>query len=106
VSYPTIPAEDDPLDSVRAFCAQLASGSFLAVSHITSDGTAPAVMTTIRDAYRTASAPAVFRNRAEIESFFTGLEVVHPGVVEVSAWRANNARPSALRFLGGVGRKQ
>jgi hypothetical protein len=101
-----IPTEDDPHDSVRAFCAQMAPGSFLTASHITSDGTAPAVMATIRDAYRTASAPAVFRSRAEIESFFTGLEVVHPGVVEVSAWRANNALPSALRFLGGVGRKQ
>jgi hypothetical protein len=100
-----IPAEDEPHGSVRAFCAQMAPGSFLAVSHITSDGTRAAVMATIRDAYRTASAPAVFRSRAEIEGFFTGLEVVHPGVVEVSAWHATMSRFPALRILGGVGRK-
>jgi hypothetical protein len=101
-----IPAEDDPHDSVRAFCSNMAPGSFLAISHITSDGTAPAVMAAIKDAYRTASAPAVFRDRDEIERFFAGLDVVHPGIVEVSAWRAGVARPSALRVLGGVGRKR
>jgi len=100
-----IPDEDDPHDSVGAFCAQMAPGSFLAVSHITSDGTAPDVMATIRDAYRTASAPAVFRSRAEIESFFTGLQVIHPGIVEVSAWRTRTSQPLALRILGGVGMK-
>ena len=84
---------------------QMAPGSFLAMSHITSDGTAPDVMATIRDAYRTASAPAVFRSRAEIEDFFTGLEVVHPGVVEVSAWRTKSSQLPALRILGGVGMK-
>jgi hypothetical protein len=102
-----IPAEDDPYSSVRAFCAQMAPGSFLAVSHITSDGTAPTVMTTIRDAYRAASAPAVFRSRAEIEDFFAGLEIIHPGIVEVSAWRTRGGdQIPALRILGGVGEKQ
>jgi len=101
-----IPAEDDPQDSVRAFCSHMAPGSLLAISHIASDGTAPAVMAAIRDAYRTASAPAVFRSREEIEEFFAGLEVIHPGIVEVSAWRARGDRPSALRVLGGVGRKR
>jgi hypothetical protein len=100
-----IPAEDDPHSSVHAFCAQMAPGSYLAVSHISSDGTAPAIMATIRDAYRTASAPAVFRSRAEIEGFFAGLQVVHPGVVEVSAWRARTSWNPALRILGGVGSK-
>jgi len=101
-----IPAEDDPHDSVRTFCSHMAPGSFLAISHITSDGTAPPVMAAIKDAYQTASAPAVFRDRDEIEEFFADLDVVHPGIVEVSAWRAGAARPSALRVLGGVGRKR
>lgn len=101
-----IPDEDDPQESVRTFCSHMVPGSFLAVSHITSDGTAPEVMTTIHDAYQTASAPAVFRSRAEIERFFTGLDIVHPGIVEVSAWRAAGSRIPALRILGGVGTKQ
>jgi hypothetical protein len=48
----------------------------------------------------------VFRSATEIERFFADLEVVHPGITEVSAWRAGAARPSALRILGGVGRKR
>ena len=98
-----IPAEDDPHDSVRAFCSNMVPGSFLAISHITSDGTAPPVMAAIKDAYWTATAPAVFRNRDEIEEFFAGLEVVHPGIVEVSAWRAN-AGPAVS--TAGPGRRR
>ncbi len=63
-------------------------------------------MATIREAYRTASAPAVFRSREEIAALFAGLDLVHPGLVEVSALRASEGRLSALRFLGGVGRKR
>ena len=101
-----IPPDDDPESTVRSFIKYLVPGSFLAISHITSDGTAPAVMATIREAYRTASAPAVFRSREEIEAFFAGLDLLHPGLVEVSAWRASEGRSSALRFLGGVGGKR
>ncbi len=105
-----IPGEDDPQASVTAFCSLMAPGSFLAVTHISSDGTGPAVMAAIHEAYRTASAPAVFRSRGEIEGFFAGLDLVQPGIVEVSAWRASANRapvtPAALRVLGGVGRKR
>jgi hypothetical protein len=101
-----IPGEDDPQASVSAFCSLMAPGSFLAISHISSDGTAPAVIAAIHEAYRTASAPAVFRSRDEIAEFFAGLDLVQPGIVEVSAWHARAVRPSALRVLGGVGRKR
>lgn len=101
-----IPDEDDPQSSVNAFCGHMAPGSFLALSHISSSGTAPAIMSTIREAYRTASAPAVFRSQEEIAAFFAGLDLVHPGLVDVSAWRAKGGRPSTLRFLGGVGKKR
>jgi hypothetical protein len=100
-----ISAEDDPESTARTFCSYLVPGSFLAISHITSDGTVLAVMATIREAYRTVSAPAVFRSREEIAAFFAGLDLVHAGLVEVSAWCASEGRPSALRFLG-VGRKR
>jgi hypothetical protein len=48
----------------------------------------------------------VFRSQEEIVGFFAGLDLIHPGLVEVSAWRASGSRPSALRFLGGVAKKQ
>ena len=97
--------DDQPWEQVAAFRWRMASGSMLAVSHITSDGTPPVVQATIQDVYAEASAPAVFRTRQEIESFFGGLDLVEPGLVEVGAWRSLRPSPPApLRFLGGVAR--
>jgi hypothetical protein len=100
-------ADDDaPKESVAAFCSRMAPGSMLTISHITSDGTPPGVQATIQEAYSSASAPAVFRNKAEIAEFFSGLDLVEPGLVEVGAWRNLHKAPSStLRFLGGVARK-
>jgi hypothetical protein len=95
--------DDQPWEQVAAFRWRMADGSMLAVSHITSDGTPPGVQATIREVYAEASAPAVFRTRHQIESFFGGLDLVEPGLVEVGAWRSLRPSPPApLRFLGGM----
>ena len=99
---------EDPYNSVGVFRDCMSAGGYLAMSHITSDGTDPAVITAIRDAYASASAPAVFRTREQIREFFTGFDLVRPGLTEISRWRGNNrtaAELPALRFLGGVGVK-
>jgi hypothetical protein len=98
-----------PYQAVAAFRDRIAPGSYIALSHITSDGTDPAVVAAIKGVYSNASAPAVFRSRDEILRFFTGFDLVSPGLVQVSEWNANNLKPSALpalRFLGGVGQKR
>jgi S-adenosyl methyltransferase len=95
--------DDQPWEQVAAFRWRMASGSMLAVSHITSDGTPPDVQATIQDVYAEASAPAAFRTTQEIETFFGGLNLVEPGLVEVGAWRSlRQSPPAPLRFLGGV----
>ena len=97
--------DDQPWEQVAAFRWRMASRSMLAISHITSDGTPPEVQSTIQDVYAEASAPAVFRTRQEIESFFGGLDLVEPGLVEVGAWRSlRRSPPTPLRLLGGVAR--
>jgi S-adenosyl methyltransferase len=95
--------QDRPQEQVAAFRWRMASGSMLAVSHITADGTPLDVQAAIRAVYADASAPAVFRTRQEIEAFFGGLDLAEPGLVEVGAWRSLRSSPPApLRFLGGV----
>jgi hypothetical protein len=97
--------DDQPWEQVAAFRCRMASRSMLAISHITSDGTPPEVQSTIQDVYADASAPAVFRASHDIESFFCGLDLVEPGLVEVGAWRSlRRSRPTPLRLLGGVAR--
>jgi hypothetical protein len=100
--------EQNPQDSVTAFRKNIAPGSYLIISHISSDGTAPEAVRTIENAYHDASAPAVFRTWDQIEAFFDGFDVVHPGIVDVSRWRRAGRQPAfppALCFLGGVGKK-
>jgi S-adenosyl methyltransferase len=70
----------------------MVSGSHLALSHITSDGTPPEVIATIHDAYRTASAPAVFRTRDQILQFFDGLHLIEPGLADLSEWHTSTIR--------------
>jgi hypothetical protein len=104
-----IPDEDDPESCVHAFTSHMVPGSFLAVSHISSDGISPAAMAAVHRAYRTASAPAVFRSREEIARFFIGVELVEPGLTNIAAWRANGTEsqsPANLVVLCGLGRKR
>jgi hypothetical protein len=99
---------EDPYRAVATFRDHVCPGSYAAMSHITSDGTDPHVVSTIQDVYRQASAPAVFRSRAAIERLLDGFRLMKPGIVEISEWHRNKPTPNdppTLRFLGGVGRK-
>jgi len=104
-----IPDEDDPEAIIKTFTTNMAPGSYLALSHITSDGADPKVVATIQDAYAQASAPAIFRTRSQIRALFAELELEPPGLAEVTGWfpfaKSFSAQPPALGFLAGVGRK-
>jgi hypothetical protein len=102
-----IPDEDSPNRSVAWVRDRIAAGSYLVISHITSDGTDPAAMAAIQDAYKGASAPAVFRSAPGIGRFFDGFRLVPPGLTGVAQWRTPvpEPAPAAVRFLGAAGRK-
>ena len=99
--------EEYPHNSVAVFRNSVPRGSYLVVSHIASDGSDPAAMGTIQEAYKGASAPAVFRTADDIERFFDGFELLQPGLVDVPEWRRTEpeSKPAEVRFVGGVGRK-
>jgi hypothetical protein len=102
-----IPPEDDPESTVRSFTKYLVPGSCLGVSHVTRDGTHPGVIAAIEDAYKRASAPAVFRTAGQIRAFFAGLDLVPPGLTDVTTWPGREPAPAAsaaLRVLAGVAR--
>jgi len=102
-----IPPEDDPESTVRAFTKYLAPGSHLALSHVTSDGTDPDVIGAIDDVYKAASTPAVFRTADQIRAFFADVDLIPPGLADVTAWPRVSppAQRPALRVLAGVGRR-
>jgi hypothetical protein len=103
-----IPDEQDPWGIVTAMTDPLAPGSYLALSHGSLDGPPADVVAEIQERFKNASAPMVYRDRAAINRFFDGFELVDPGVVHLTEWRSDDlerARPGGKWGLAGVGRK-
>ena len=97
-----------PHAMLRLWRATLRRGSYLAVSHITADAVEPATAKAAQDVYASASAPAVPRTLAEVESFFDGFELVPPGVVNITTWPVpvpEHIPADPVLLYGGVGRR-
>jgi SAM-dependent methyltransferase len=70
---------DDPWSLVARYLDALAPGSYLALSAPTADRMAARKIDRILDVYATSTIPLnIPRTRAEIERFFTGLQIVPP----------------------------
>jgi S-adenosyl methyltransferase len=116
-----IPTADGPHGICQRLLDALPSGSYLALSHLTGDFD-PAAWEKVSQIYRRNGVIMEVRSLAEIERFFTGLELVEPGVVSVQRWRPDDtdaarwSQPSssgsagqpsdaAVSVYGGVARK-
>ncbi len=102
-----IPDDADPQGVVARFAESLASGSYLAISHATHDSS-PEAAAEVVDLYRNATSSAHTRTREEIARFFTGFELVDPGLVYLPLWRSDaelEEDPERAWFFAGVGRK-
>jgi SAM-dependent methyltransferase len=82
-----LPDADDPAGAVAQLAAALAPGSFVVISHLTSDF-APTQVEAGVAAYNAAVATTVVpRTHAQVTGLFGGLPLVAPGVVPVTEWR-------------------
>jgi hypothetical protein len=61
----------DPYPPVNTFVERICSGSYLAVSHLTSDHQAETIVSAEQEVYTETNENLFFRNKAEIEAFFT-----------------------------------
>ncbi len=68
--------ERDPWGLVRRCLAALAPGSYLALSHLTSDHKPPRAVREFRRVFNRATEQMHFRSRAEVERLFEGLNMV------------------------------
>lgn len=107
-----VPDADDPAGIIARYRDGMAPGSYFATSLADSDSGDPEAVAAIEDVYRNATAPLVFRPRAQLETFLTGFDLVEPGLVEIPDWRpASAAQASAERAetawvgLAAVGHK-
>lgn len=98
---------EDPQGMVSTLIDALPSGSYVAITHPTADFDAEA-FTAASAAAKYAGITLVSRGQADIERFFTGLDIVDPGVVPVMAWHPEGeppADPTAAYYWAGVARK-
>jgi hypothetical protein len=101
-----VPDDDQPRGIVAALRWRMAPGSYLVISHGAVDVANKSVLSEIADVYQEASAPAVPRTVKEIREFFTGLDLVEPGLVDARRWRSDmKEKATKIRLLAGVGRK-
>jgi O-methyltransferase involved in polyketide biosynthesis len=101
-----IPDEDDPYAIVRKLMDAVPSGSFLVIVHAPSD-LDPEEMEEQTRRYNESGAEFMRpRSQEEIMRFFTGLELIQPGIAPLSAWLPpGQADPASTKALAGVARK-
>ncbi|HVV21846.1 MAG TPA: SAM-dependent methyltransferase [Pseudonocardiaceae bacterium] len=98
----------DPLGIVAAYRDALPRGSYLAISHGTTDNRPD--LQAFGDSYRRTANPVTLRSRAAVERFFDGFELIEPGLVFTPEWRPESvadvgAEPERSGVYAGVGRK-
>ncbi|MBO2446964.1 SAM-dependent methyltransferase [Actinomadura barringtoniae] len=101
---------DDPAGIVQAFADQLAPGSHLILSHLTSEGHPPELVKQKEEVFAKSPTPFSYRSRAEILRYFDGFTLVEPGLTPVTSWRDEETESAEMTaagawWLGGVARK-
>ncbi|MGW9397432.1 SAM-dependent methyltransferase [Streptomyces sp. NPDC055642] len=102
--------EDDPYALVARLVDALPSGSHLVLSQLTADFDPEAVGRGVA-MYAAGGVTLAPRTRAEIARFFDGLDLVDPGLVQVTDWHPELADgestddSAVISLYGAVGRK-
>ena len=100
---------DDPRGIVGALMDAMPPGSYLAISHGTSESVPE--LDDALEPYRSATASTHLRTRPEVEALFAGLDLVDPGLVWVPQWHPDSETslrddPSWSMCWCGVARKR
>jgi hypothetical protein len=99
---------EGPWRIVADLMAALPSGSYLAISHPAIDIN-PGQQEAQRRYNERVATPQTLRTRADVARFFTGLEMVEPGLVQIHQWRPDPGSDVPADFAtahGGVARKR
>jgi hypothetical protein len=109
-----LPDDAEAYDAVSQLIAACASGSYLVVSHSTTEDQQVSeddVRFTLDVYKRQTATPVKLRTRHEVLRFFDGLELVDPGLVWQPEWRPEPADPADFlddprrcTMLAGIGR--
>ena len=99
-----VPDTEEARGIVRRVMAEMPSGSYLALTHPTFDaelggeGQIPAM----KFWNENATPPITARSGTDIAAFFEGLDLLEPGLVSCSRWRAEPETPAVVPQFGAV----
>jgi hypothetical protein len=103
-----VPDADDPYKITSRLLEALPSGSFLALSHASSDIETGLVAAGTERYNERSAVPITPRTRAQVTRFFDGLDIVEPGVVPLGHWHPGPLQQfdsAGLPTYCAVGRK-
>ncbi|MCX4094923.1 SAM-dependent methyltransferase [Nocardia sp. alder85J] len=110
--WPFVPEEYQPRKVMATLRDRLPSGSYVAMTHATTDGLDEETVERgeeVTDLYSKTSDPLTYRSRAEFGALFDGFDFVEPGMVYAPAWRpegpVDTDDASYLSNLAAVGYK-
>ena len=84
---PFIGDDNEAKAIVTRLMATVPTGSYLAVTHSTSEVSGERVIEAVRQWNQVAPTPYRLRSPAQIAAFFDGLELIEPGLVPCPRWR-------------------
>lgn len=99
---------DEAYDIIGRLVSAVPVGSYLVISHPTAEVRGDEVEEAMRLWNEGGATPIRTRTPAEIGGFFTGLELLEPGIVSLSLWRPNRTdigEPEPVHGFGAVARK-
>jgi SAM-dependent methyltransferase len=104
-----IPDEDEPGHLVAQLRDAIAPGSYLVISHGTSESRPQTTAEGVQVLHR-GGVSATLRTRAQVERLFAGFDLVEPGVVWIPQWHPDavedlDDHPERSIMIAGVGRK-
>ncbi|MDG4827401.1 SAM-dependent methyltransferase [Asanoa sp. WMMD1127] len=100
-----VPDDEQAHEIVATLTAAVAPGSHLVISHPTREVNPEAVDRAVAMWNEGGAAPMVVRDPAAIARFFTGWQLVEPGLVTCSRWRPDGNDTTPASEYAGVARK-
>jgi hypothetical protein len=105
-----LPSQEEARSIVSTLVDALPPGSYLTMSCATTDFLTPELKANWDESLRTGRSDVHPRTQAEFEEFFTGLDLIDPGIVAVSEWRPDpdaeeHPTPVEASIFGAVARK-
>jgi DNA-binding SARP family transcriptional activator/O-methyltransferase involved in polyketide biosynthesis len=96
---------DDIHLALEKYRSLMASGSALAISHVTRDGSGPKIIQAMQETAANSTVSLYMRSKPEIEALFTGFELIAPLNDPAAFGTTTQLSPCKLAALGGIGIK-